>query len=190
MKMNAKQLTIHALSIALVCVATMIIQIPIPLGYMHLGNCCILLIGVCFGKTTGALAGGIGSALADLLTGYPQWILPTLVIKGIMGYAAGRLSLESAESETACNSQPAYGHKPTRHVRMASFRTLAASVTSILIMIAGYTTAGSILYGSLAAGLAQIPGLALEGVLGIVLFYVAGFAFEAAKLPMLFNKNA
>ena len=35
---KAKYVTIHALAITLVCVSTMVIQIPIPLGYMHLGN--------------------------------------------------------------------------------------------------------------------------------------------------------
>ena len=45
-------------------------------------------------------------------------------------------------------------------------------------------------YGSVASGLAQVPGLTMEGVLGMVLFYAAGFAFEAAKLPRLFQKNA
>ena len=39
-KMDAKQITLAALAIAVVCVSTMVIQIPIPLGYMHLGNCC------------------------------------------------------------------------------------------------------------------------------------------------------
>lgn len=73
---------------------------------------------------------------------------------------------------------------------MASWRILLAAVVGILIMIAGYTVAGTILYGSVASGLAQVPGLTMEGVLGIVLFYVAGFAFEAAKLPRLFQKNA
>lgn len=86
-QMNAKQITLAALAMALVCVSTMMIQIPIPLGYMHLGNCCILLFGVFFSKTIGTLAGGVGSCMADLLSGYPQWILPTLIIKGIMGYA-------------------------------------------------------------------------------------------------------
>ena len=73
---------------------------------------------------------------------------------------------------------------------MASLRTLLASVSGILIMVAGYTVAGTFLYGSLASGLAQVPGLALEGILGLVLFYVIGFAFEAAKLPRLLDKNA
>ena len=53
---TAKKLAINALAIALVCVSTMVIQIPIPLGYMHLGNCCILLVGVYFGNMTGMLA--------------------------------------------------------------------------------------------------------------------------------------
>ena len=171
--MDAKQITLAALAIAVVCVSTMVIQIPIPLGYMHLGNCCILLFGVFFSRTIGTLAGGVGSCLADLLSGYPQWILPTLIIKGIMGYAIAALSKDKDGS-----------------VRMASWRTLLASVVGILIMIAGYTVAGAILYGSVASGLAQVPGLTMEGVLGIVLFYVVGFAFEAAKLPRLFQKNA
>ena len=54
---TAKKLAIDALAIALVCVSTMVIQIPIPLGYMHLGNCCILLVSVYFGNMTGMLAG-------------------------------------------------------------------------------------------------------------------------------------
>ena len=56
---TAKKLAINALAIALVCVSTMVIQIPIPLGYMHLGNCCILLVSVYFGNMTGMLAGGM-----------------------------------------------------------------------------------------------------------------------------------
>lgn len=172
-KMDAKQITLAALAIAVVCVSTMVIQIPIPLGYMHLGNCCILLFGVFFSRAIGMLAGGVGSCLADLLSGYPQWILPTLIIKGIMGYAIAALSKDKSGS-----------------VHMASWRTLLASVVGIIIMIAGYTVAGTILYGSVASGLAQVPGLAMEGVLGMVLFYAAGFAFEAAKLPRLFQKNA
>ena len=113
-QMNAKQITLAALAMALVCVSTMMIQIPIPLGYMHLGNCCILLFGVFFSKTIGTLAGGVGSCMADLLSGYPQWILPTLIIKGIMGYAIAAISKDK-----------------DGQVKMASWRTLAASAAGI-----------------------------------------------------------
>ena len=32
------------------------------------------------------IAGGIGSALADILTGYSHWAIFTLIIKGLEGY--------------------------------------------------------------------------------------------------------
>ena len=56
MNLNAKKITWNALGIALVCVATMVIQIPIPLGYCHLGNCMILLISFLFPWQTALLA--------------------------------------------------------------------------------------------------------------------------------------
>lgn len=166
MKENtAKFVTINALSIALVCVSTMAIQIPIPLGYMHLGNTCILLTAALFGPTTGLLAGGIGSALADLLTGYTQWVLPTLLIKSIMGFAIGYL---------------AWGKEKKLH--MASVRTLLASIAGVAVMIAGYTIAGAVMNGSIYTGLLQVPGLTLEGIIGMAIFYVIGFVLERANV--------
>ena len=91
-KLNSRTISINALAIALVCLSTMFLQFPIPLGYAHLGNCFILISGVFFGPVTGLLAGGIGSALSDLLTGYAQWIIPTLIIKGIMGFVIGYIA--------------------------------------------------------------------------------------------------
>lgn len=166
MKENtAKFVTINALSISLVCVSTMAIQIPIPLGYMHLGNTCILLTAALFGPTTGLLAGGIGSALADLLTGYTQWVLPTLLIKSIMGFAIGYL---------------AWGKEKKLH--MASVRTLLASIAGVAVMIAGYTIAGAVMNGSIYTGLLQVPGLTLEGIIGMAIFYVIGFVLERANV--------
>ena len=166
MKENtAKFVTINALSIALVCVSTMAIQIPIPLGYMHLGNTCILLTAALFGPTTGLLAVGIGSALADLLTGYTQWVLPTLLIKSIMGFAIGYL---------------AWGKEKKLH--MASVRTLIASIAGVAVMIAGYTIAGAVMNGSIYTGLLQVPGLTLEGIIGMAIFYVIGFVLERANV--------
>ena len=151
-KLNSRTISINALAIALVCLSTMFLQFPIPLGYAHLGNCFILISGVFFGPVTGLLAGGIGSALSDLLTGYAQWIIPTLIIKGIT-------------------------------VNMFKIRTAAASIVGIIIMVVGYFIGGSILYGSIYTGATQIPGLVMEGIVGIVLFYVIGSALQAAHLP-------
>ena len=165
-KWNSKTISINALAIALVCLSTMFLQFPIPLGYAHLGNCFILISGVFFGPVTGLLAGGIGSALADLLTGYPQWVIPTLIIKGIMGFAIGLIA-----------------NRTGRTISMFKIRTAIASVVGIVIMVVGYFIGGSILYGSIYTGASQIPGLTAEGIAGIILFYVLGSALQAAHLP-------
>ncbi|MEI3175535.1 MAG: ECF transporter S component [Lachnospiraceae bacterium] len=65
-KNTALFICMTALATALVCVATMVVQIPIPLGYAHLGDSCILLAAYLFGWKIGLFAGGVGSALADL----------------------------------------------------------------------------------------------------------------------------
>ena len=163
---NAKSISINALAMALVCLSTMFLQFPIPLGYAHLGNCFILISGVFFGPVTGLLAGGVGSALADLLTGYSQWIIPTLIIKGIMGFAIGYIANRSG-----------------RTIDMFKIRTAIAGIAGIIIMVVGYFIGGSILYGSIYTGATQIPGLVMEGIVGIILFYIVGSAFQAAHLP-------
>ena len=74
---TTKNLCLTALFTAIVCIATFIIQIPIPLGYAHLGDCMILLSTHLLGAVGGMISGGIGSALADIISGFPIWALPT-----------------------------------------------------------------------------------------------------------------
>lgn len=164
MNTNVRRMTSAAMGAALVCIATSMFQFPIPLGYAHLGNCMILLFGVYFDPWVGAAAGGIGSMLSDLMT-YPQWALPTLLIKSLMGLAVSMLAKKRGEAP-----------------RLRAPRTLLAVLTGIMIMILGYFLGGTILYGSIVTGAAQLPGLAAEGAVGILLFYVIGASLEAAGL--------
>ena len=70
---------------ALCCVATMIIKIPSPLkGYLNLGDCVVLLSGWLLGPAYGFAAAGIGSALADIFSGYVIYAPATFIIKGLM----------------------------------------------------------------------------------------------------------
>ena len=74
---------------ALSCVATMVVQIPSPMnGFVNLGDCFVLLSGWLLGPWWGAAAGGIGSMLADLLSGYAHYAPGTLVIKALDAMAA------------------------------------------------------------------------------------------------------
>jgi uncharacterized membrane protein len=82
---------------AIVCAGTMIIQIPIPQtrGYINLGDALVLTIAMLFGSKIGGLAGGLGSALADILLGYAHWAPFTFAIKGIEGLIAGSLAYKA-----------------------------------------------------------------------------------------------
>lgn len=87
--MRTKELTKTAVMAALVFVAIYVLKIPGPNGYSHLGDCMILISVLLLGGKKGAWAGGIGAALADLLGGYMQWVLPTFLIKAVMALIMG-----------------------------------------------------------------------------------------------------
>ena len=161
----ASRIALNALCITLVFVGTRVLQFPIPLGYAHLGNAMILLAAVYFGPATGVIAGGLESALADL-TSFPEWTLPTLIIKTVMGLICALIA----------------GKPQTETVRWRQARVLLSCVAAVAEMVFGYFAFGSILYGSVATGALRIPGLAAEGVIGIVLFCVMGAALEKTKV--------
>ncbi len=93
-KMNSKEmvrLVFCAVFIALVYVATAIISFTIPVsgGYIHFGDSIVLLSAMLLGPVYGAVAAGVGSALADFAGGFHTFIIPTLIIKGTMAFLIG-----------------------------------------------------------------------------------------------------
>lgn len=89
---DAGQLALTGLFAALGCVGTMILQIPSPTGgYMNLGDAVVILGAWLLGPVYGAAAGGLGPALADLLSGYAVYVPATLVIKAVMALTAAGL---------------------------------------------------------------------------------------------------
>ena len=91
-KTKTKDLTRMAVMSSLICVATYLFKIPSINGYTHLGDAMIFISVLILGWRKGALAGGIGAALADLLGGYMQWVLPTFLIKLCMGTIMGLMA--------------------------------------------------------------------------------------------------
>ncbi|MCQ2518968.1 MAG: ECF transporter S component [Lachnospiraceae bacterium] len=148
MNSNIKKLTLGAVLLALTFVITRFIQIPIPLGYFNIGNSVILLGCLLVPMGYGVIAGGVGSALADL-TSYPVYTLPTLIIKSIMP-AIFYLMLKLP-------------------IKKDFVKSVLAFAVATLLPLFGYTLTGCILYG-FVAGLAQFPGLLLEYVANIVVF--------------------
>jgi uncharacterized membrane protein len=83
------QLSLMAIMSALVAVGTFIFRIPNPMGgYFNVGDVMIFVAALTFGPLVGGVAGGLGSAIADMI-GFPLFAIPTLVIKGLEGLFAG-----------------------------------------------------------------------------------------------------
>lgn len=86
-KTHTKTLVITSMLAALVFVFTYLIKIPINASgaYMNIGDCVIYCSGLLVGGPWAAAAAGIGSALSDLMLGFPVYAPATLIIKGAMG---------------------------------------------------------------------------------------------------------
>ena len=103
-RMGVLHLTLTTVFIALVAAATMMIRIPIPAttGYFNIGEAMIFIAALLFGPVVGGLAGGVGSAIADII-GYPLFAPYTLVIKGVEGWLVGKITRKTLRSDwVAC----------------------------------------------------------------------------------------
>jgi len=170
---SVKQLCLNGLFMALVCLFTMVIQIPVPAtsGYIHPGDGMIIIIAVMFGKKYGFIAGGFGSALADLFSGYPHWIIFTFITKGLMGYAIGVIADYNK------------GHK-----NVFSARNTIAAFVGVAIMVTGYLIGGAILKGSFIVSLASVPENIIQGVGGAIIYYIVGTALQKVNITRLIDK--
>lgn len=154
-----RKITLTALVSAIVTVATMIIQIPIPSGYIHGGDTIIIFAAVFFGPFYGAVAAGIGSMLADLLTGYAVWALPTLIVKSVMAFIIGSIAYQGAE--------PSF-----------NLRTYAGILAGVVWMVAGYYILGGLLVDSFEIAFASIPFNLIQGIGGMIIFIPIGLAMK------------
>lgn len=90
-RLDAREVAVTAIMTAATAALTMVVSVPFPptRGYFNFGDVMVMLSGLLFGARIGGLAGGIGSALADLLLGYSYFAPLTLLIKGFEGFLTG-----------------------------------------------------------------------------------------------------
>ena len=138
-----QNMVVTALMIALTYVATWLINIRLPFmgsgGLIHLGNVPLFIAAILFGKKTGALAGGIGMGLFDLLSGWTAWAPFTFVIVGLMGYEVGWFA----------------EHRP---IKNTAINDAVSMILALAIKIVGYYFAEVILYGNWIAPIGSVPG--------------------------------
>jgi uncharacterized membrane protein len=149
-KFGSREIATISVMGALTCIATMVFTFPIPAtsGYFNFGDAIVMTTALAFGPVIGAIAGGLGSGLADLLGGWYNWVIFTAVIKGVEGYIAGILA----------------GDPETRTFN----KTVIAWFVGAIVMVAGYFVVQVFMYG-LGAAMAEAPfNLVQMSVAGIV----------------------
>lgn len=119
-----------AMLTALACILTMFPQIPTGTGgYVHFGDSIIYVASVFLGPIPGAIVGALGHSLADLLSGYVMFAPITLIVKGLMGYAIGKIL----------------------YSKLTKTRFIVAAILSLNIVTFGYFLAEIPLFGFSAA---------------------------------------
>ena len=150
--------------IALTCVLTMAVRIPSPTkGYLNLGDCAVLFSGWLLGPIYGTVVGGVGSALADFLAGYPMYIPGTLIIKALMALIVSLVPFQLRKSGKT-------------HLRMGA---VFSSATAELLMVSGYWLYEAIFIGEgFIAAFAGVSGNIVQGIVGVAGAYFLLEAFS------------
>ncbi len=150
MNKQLKEFTLTGLAAALVFVTTMYIKVPNSLGgYFNLGESMIMLFCSVLNPFHAFVVGGIGSALADVIGGYAQYAIPTLIIKGVEGVVISILFAK-------------FGPK----IKWTAY------AMAIIIMVGGYFVTEWIMYGSAIVSLSAAPANIVQGVAGAVIALV------------------
>ncbi|MEF9951603.1 MAG: ECF transporter S component [Clostridium sp.] len=133
-KNSIKILVQTALALAIVTICTMVFTVPIPgtQGYVNLGDTMIFTFAIILGKKRGALIGGLGAALADILLGAVIYAPATLIIKALEGFLCGLIYEKIGESNKVVG-------------------TVLGCLVGAFTMAFGYFAYDSILYGVGAA---------------------------------------
>ena len=148
-KRTALHISLIAVSAALVAVFTIAVRIPVPAtaGYISLCDAAVVFVSYAFGPFTGLISGGLGSAFADLLGGYPQFALLSFIVHGLEALLAGLLVKKNSQSI------------PTM---------IVGAIISIIIVCGGYLLLETLFITTFSSALVEVPMNALQSGVGAV----------------------
>lgn len=159
---RTKTMVRTAMFAALTLISTFIIKIPTPGtgGYIHPGDALVILSGIVLGPVYGAIAAGLGSALADILGGYFFYAPVTLIIKGVIGLVSGLI----------------FSGRVIK-IRSERIRCILCGAFATVFVALGYFCFEYFIYGTAAA--ASIPANLIQGLSGLII--------STLLLPLLKN---
>ncbi|MDR1376029.1 MAG: TIGR04002 family protein [Synergistaceae bacterium] len=168
MKKNFSEFALAALFTALIFVATAYLpRIPIGSGgYIHVGDAVVYLAASFLPKRLAMVSGGLGGALADVLSGFALWAPFTLIIK--VGLA---LPFTSRGEKLLC------------------VRNVAAPLVAFPVTMGGYYVAEWIMTGSTSVPLVSLPYNALQAAGSAALYFIIAAQMDRARLKNRLRSN-
>lgn len=150
------KIVLTSLFAALICVATMLVQIPIPAtgGFANLGDGVILMCAFLMNPFCAVLAAGLGPMLADLLAGYMSYAIGTLIIKA--GVACIAAMIFNRFGRNAAHSK-------------AFAAMIVSAIAAEIFMVLGYFFYEAVCLGIGSGAAAAIIGNVGQGVVGVII---------------------
>lgn len=173
-KSRTNTMIMAAMMMGLIMAMTFIIRIPVPAthGYIHLGDCMIFMAVLLLGWKHGAVAAGLGSALADLIGGFAIYAPVTFVVKFLMAAVVGLFLQKALKRE--------------HPVVVITMMEIVGMLIGGAVMVAGYYFAEGLMYGNFVAPVAEIPLNIIQCAVGAVIAAVLSRALAGTPVGRSF----
>lgn len=159
----ALKISTVAVMTAVTAALTLWVRIPLPSrGYITLADVIIYFCALVFGPFTALIAGGLGTAVADLV-GYPQFAPISFVVHGLQGLVAGLLLRGAAGA--------------------GGGRRVLAFAAGTAVMVGGYFLAEIFLLGT-GPALLELPFNLVQNVVGVAVSLPLALAVRRAWPPV------
>lgn len=155
-RMTTKELVLVAMITAATVVIARIFIIPVPMthGNINLCDAGIFIAALLLGKRDGVIVGGLSGFLLDLISGYSQYMLFSLIVHGLEGWVAGY-----------------FGYQTKR-----STQIMGLAIATI-VMVSGYFVTDSILY-KIPVGALGVPMNLVQGIVGAIVGYLMSYGLK------------
>jgi uncharacterized membrane protein len=160
---HALKVAVVAVLTAVVVVFTLVVRIPTTKGYLNLCDVAICFIAFTFGPVSAFLAAGLGTAIADLISGYAQWAPISFIVHGIEGLLIALI----------VRKQP-----------LSKMRILLAAIGCVLTVSLGYFVLSALFISTVAVAAAEIPPNMIQAGVGVVFGLALSKAIKRAYPPV------
>lgn len=152
-KSPALRISMMAVTTAIVAFFTIALRINIPAtnGYISLTDVAVTFVAFTFGPVTAFVAGGLGTAIADLAGGFASWAIISFIVHGLEAFL---VSLITGRKEGKEN--------------VNLICKIAAACVAVIVVSGGYFLLTGLFLIDFPTALAEVPVNIAQSLFGAV----------------------